>query len=83
MTSKRIFHATMIAAVLMGNAQAATAPDGSFSHATSVCRFFHGGRASQRVNLRSTDPQMSACLRSRGWWTDGTRTLDDHALDTR
>lgn len=47
----------------------------TFSHALSVCRFFHGGRASQRANLRPDEPALQACLQQRGWWADGTRTL--------
>lgn len=55
----------------------------TFSHALSVCRFFHGGRASQRANLRPGQPALQACLQQRGWWSDGTRTLESQSAAGR
>jgi hypothetical protein len=64
-------------------ATAAAASAESFTHAVSVCRFFHGGRASQRANLRTGDAGMHRCLRQRGWWADGNRTLDGRSATDR
>lgn len=76
-TIRRLLPAMLLCAAPVSGSASVDAAAGmeSFNHAVAVCRFFHGGRASQRENLRLDQPAMQTCLRQRGWWSDGTRTL--------
>ncbi len=51
-------------------------PANGFERAASACRFIHGSTIARRAKLRTTDTAMSVCLRARGWWPDGSQTLD-------
>jgi hypothetical protein len=41
-----------------------------------ACRTAIGGRLDQRRRLGAGQPRVAACLRQRGWNSDGTPSLD-------
>ena len=49
---------------------------GRFAADLRSCRNAAGGRPAHRALLDPRHPRIASCLRTRGWWPDGTPSLE-------
>ena len=80
MTGIRLLTVVSLAALFgcasVPSGELARSADVPFAKALKDCRFAYGGtRAVQRKNLPATFPPVAACLKDKGWNSDGTPSI--------